>query len=537
MSNEQDIGDLLQVAPKADPAPTEMNGKGAASKEAAVRKVIPRGANPARVKNMLRNYYAESRSKLSIRQLINAFDNLPNPTHGRVPISTKKLMRRDPTLYLGMSMLKAPLMTLEWWVDAESKDAKDAAALCEEVLRWYMPSLARLSLRAFDFGWQPFQVTWGFRDVKVENKNLDVSKTFRNALVPVRIMDLDPSEVLPLLDPETRDFMGVHIGGGLITTNTTEQRMIPREALFVVSNDPEYGDPRGWSLLDNAYKPWWAGEMVEWMALRYFERKGDPPIIARAPNIESTDPDTGETVDAQELARDTIYELRGSNVAVLPSDWDEFAKQYLYSIEYLADDKRGDMFSDFIQFIDHRKLMALGVPPKVLLPGNKVGTYAETKEQGGTFQGLLEAFLQNTLVEAINAQLVGPLTVLNFGAELKRPQFKTEGFTKTDLALIREVLKDFFAARHKIGDGKEGTGSQFVDIFRLMDRFGIPKVDPDEWEQPEDLEKMAAEAAMVKAKQGPAGAAGKPGGAGKSAPKRTGTSARSGEKKRNTLTE
>lgn len=462
IENAADLSELVELKPGVEPRVH----------------AIPKGVDPRRVSDLTSFQIGNALRAFTQIDTGRLLSSLPDPSADRVSISFKKRMRKDPAIALGMALLKSPIRNVEWWVYG---DDKDSAALAEEVLKLHYKRLCRLSLRALDFGWQPFEWVWEPQTIQVKNDRLKVDKTFRDVLVPRAFHEIDPGLCEPIVDRATHEFLGIKRSG--------VEKMVPRHKLFVVSNDPEYGDPRGQSLLDKAYRSYYWCELALILAARYFESRAIPNLKGFGPAGKNVNPATNTEEDNVTIILAALDALRHGKQVALPSDVDEETKVRKWDIEELSSDKRGDMFVEYTEFLDKRKLMGLLTPPQVGMQGSNTGSNAETKEKVATWQDILEMILDDVWVEPINSQFLPMLTKLNFGVDAKPPVFRTSGFKRTDIALFSRVIDKVFTTPRKIkgsGDSDKGVGtpSMLVDIERLFAENRIPLVDLDEFEAP-----------------------------------------------------
>lgn len=416
---------------------------------------------------------------------------LPEPSTKRVSVRFKKTMRMDPPISLGLKTLKAPIRNVEWWVDGQDRDI---AAFNEEVIKLHQKSLSRKALRAVDFGWQVCEWVWGRQTIRVDNERLKVHKTFRDAFVPIHFIDLDPQYIEPVLDEK----IGIFAGVKPIGTFEDREKIIPRWKLFYTANEPEYGDPRGHSILDDVYPVYYWCQLAHLMAARYFESRAIPNPVVRCPATETIDPTTGQRAQNVNVALSAADNLRHGKPAVMPSDIDQDARLYLWTMELLQSDKRGDEFKDYIAFLNDLKMMGLGIPPKVLLQGSGVGTFAETREITTTWSETQETLLDDLWVEPINDQLIPMLTVLNFGQDAEQPRFETEGFKRTDQALIARVIDKMFEAKHRLkkasGETVDVSLSELIEPAKLLRSLRIAQKDVEELEVAPQAEDKQLEA-------------------------------------------
>jgi hypothetical protein len=82
-----------------------------------------------------------------------------------LPVATLKKMRKHPTIRLGLSVFKAPIYNVNWWIDGHDKRI---AAAVEENLKKVWGNLIQGMLRAMEFGYAPFEKVFTVGPLRVE---------------------------------------------------------------------------------------------------------------------------------------------------------------------------------------------------------------------------------------------------------------------------------------------------------------------------------------------------------------------------------
>ena len=338
---------------------------------------------------------------------------------GAAPIRILKKMRSDAQIALGLSAVKAPIAGTSWW--AVSSD-EEAARFIEAALRPVWSQVMRTCLGAVDFGFQAAEKVFELRRVEYEFAG---RRRSHRGVVYRKLRDLDPDEVTLTAD-ERGDFAGVRVGSDFL----------PSEKCFVMTLSKEWGDLYGTSRLEAAYEPWyWAGVMYLF-ANRYFERKGDPAIVGRAPAEERTDADGNRVKTLDEAAR-VISSLRSGGTAVFPDERDEFGNTR-WDFRYLIDDKRADMFISYIEHLQVMKLRAILVPERTVTQDASSGSFAMASEHTETFLRNEETLLAE-IIEHVNRYIVRPLAEFNFGRGVD-VRIETGGVRRKNEALLKEIL-------------------------------------------------------------------------------------------------
>lgn len=378
-----------------------------------------------------------------------------------ISIATKKRMRRDPQIALGLAAIKAPIMSLSWRVECEDPVV---ASFVEEALSPLWRHLVRSSLNAVDFGFQAHEKVWTVQELRVRaRRNGEVfEQSFPQAVLYKKLKDIDPERVRMLAD-ETGGFRGIKLVDSEVT--------LPPQKCFVMSVGREWGNLYGASRLEAAYEPWHWCRVLYNYCNRYFERKGDPPIKARAPAELRVDAQ-GNQVNALDEAAACVQSLKAGGTAVFPDERDEQGN-LRWDFQYMLDDKRADMFIDYIAHLQVMKLRALLVPERVLTQEAETGTYALAREHTETFLKTEELLLAE-LLDHVNRYLVPPLVFYNFGPEVPRAMVVTTGVSRANEELLREVLLQLLKAE-KQADTEHL--SQLIDKLKLLQELNLPTAD------------------------------------------------------------
>jgi len=379
-----------------------------------------------------------------------------------VSIETRKRMRLDPQIRLALAAIKAPIMGMSW--RAESADPV-VAGFVESALRPVWRSLVRSALKAVEFGFQVHEKVWRVADLTVESAEADgnpSARTFPRALTYGKLKDLDPASVVILAD-EQGDFAGFRqLATGVV---------VPAEKAFVVTFEKEWGNLYGTSRLDAAYEPWYWSRVMYAGCNRYFERKGDPPIKGRAPAEIRLDED-GNEVNSLDEANAVIQSLRSGGTAVFPDERDEHGN-LRWDFEFLLDDKRADMFLDYIQHLEVMKLRAMLVPERVLTQDAGTGSYSLAQEHTDTFLRSEELLIQE-LLDQVNRYLVPQLVFYNFGPQAPAVHLSTTGLSRANRELMKELILHLLEAERGAEGGRRAGLAGIIDTVKLLRELNLP---------------------------------------------------------------
>ncbi len=379
-----------------------------------------------------------------------------------VSVETRKRMRLDPQIRLALAAVKAPVMGLAW--RAESADAR-LARFVESALRPVWRSLMRSALNAVDFGFQVHEKVWQIADLAVEEPGPDGARqvrTYDDAVTYRKLKDLDPATVVILAD-ERGHFAGFK--------QTSTDVVVPAEKSFVVTLEKEWGNLYGTSRLEAAYESWYWCRVMYASCNRYFERKGDPPIKGHAPAEVRLD-EEGNEVNSLDEANAVIHSLRAGGTAVFPDERDEHGNPR-WDFEFLLDDKRAEMFLDYIRHLEVMKLRALLVPERVLTHEGGSGSYALAQEHTDTFLRSEELLIQE-LLDHVNRYLLPQLVLYNFGPSAAPVRITTSGLSRSNRELMKELLLRLLDAERAASQGQRPNLAAVIDTVRLLEELNLP---------------------------------------------------------------
>ena len=292
---------------------------------------------------------------------------------------------------------------------------------------------------------------------------------FAGAVVYDKIKDLMPDLTEILVSGPLDAFAGLRY------LNDDAMRLDP-VASYVVTHTGHFGNfgqLYGKSDLDTAYADWYVCTIIYMFCNRYFERKGDPPARAYAPNNAGFN-DSGSVVSGVDIMAEACDRLRTSGYMILPSVFDANG-QPLYKFELLQDDQRAEMFVRYIEHLIKQILWAICVPDGAVMHATRVGSFAASR----TFADLMVTLSEQSLREQerhINRYLVAPLLAMNFAhpapcqvRALLRPELRLDLLTR-----IYEAMLGVERQR------AERTLVDKVDSDELLNVVGIPRMDPAE---------------------------------------------------------
>lgn len=407
------------------------------------------------------NFARKKDQRPSMSELVSHCDSYMTKIDGKVTneddisLNTYKLMRKDAQLQLGLKAIKYPIKGMRWWVVCQDKNIQ---AFVTFALKKVWTSIMNVMLNGLDFGWSASEKIWEVKDIQVERRDGEdmVSAYKGQAVLLKKLKDPDPAQVTILAD-DNGNFLGFEQTpncGGTVT--------VPAEKSFIFTNEKEFGNLYGKSLLRYSYDYWyWATLMYQFLN-RYFERRGTPPVIARAP-AGRTNLSNGTIIDNLVLAQRAGESLTQSSVVALPSSLHEGEDVPKWNLEYLKDDQRADMFMSYIDHLNAMKLRGLFVPERMVVQDSEMGAKAVASTHLDVFLMGLEG-LTRDVVDHINKYIVEQLVKYNFGENAPPAYIETSGLGKESKNLLKQIIISII---------KKG-GVVPVDMMKALEELNIP---------------------------------------------------------------
>jgi len=372
-----------------------------------------------------------------------------------VSLDTYKLMRKDAQLQLGLKVIKFPIKAMKWWVVSDDKDIRK---FVEYALKRVWKSVMSNILNALDFGFSACEKVWEIQDIDITRRDGDKMVTaFKGqAVLLKKLKDPDPVTVTIITD-DNGDFNGFEqsISGASKVT-------VPAEKSFIFTNEKEFGNLYGKSLLRYAYDYWYWSTLMYQFLNRYFERRGTPPVLARAPGGRTNLSD-GTVVDNLTLVQKAGESLTENSVVALPSVADDRGI-HKWDINYLKDDQRADMFMRYIEHLNVMKLRALFVPERTVIQDSEMGAMAVAKTHLSVFLMGLEGLTQD-IIDHFNKYLIPQLIKYNFGEGVAEATLETSGLSSESKNLLKQIV---------VTTIKKGDGNIPLDMIKSLEELDLP---------------------------------------------------------------
>ena len=373
-----------------------------------------------------------------------------------VSINTYMLMRMDAQIQIGLKVIKLPIKAMKWWVVSQDENIK---AFIHYNLRIVWQQMMSAILNALDFGWSATEKIWEVQDVDIQRREgEDIITAYKGkAILLKKLKDADPMQVTILAD-SNGDFAGFEQSGSVAGGTAT----VPAEKSFIYTNEKEFGNLYGKSLLRYSYDYWYWATLMYQFINRYFERRGTPPVLARAPGGR-TNLNDGTVLDNLVLAQRAGESLTESSVVALPSNTDEKGMRK-WDLEYMKDDQRADMFMRYIEHLNAMKLRGLFVPERMIVQDTEMGAKAVASTHLDVFLMGLEG-LTKDIIDHINKYIIPQLIKYNFGEDAPKAYLETSGLSTESKNMLKQII---------ITAMKQGNGNIPLDMVKALEELNLP---------------------------------------------------------------
>lgn len=355
----------------------------------------------------------------------------------RIPIAIREKMRKDPDIALGTAMIRQPIKDL--WFQVECVDPAQAGVL-EQVLHPVWRKLMSDVTLAVVYGSFWGEKIFKRRRLIVERKTgaRDEAETLFDdeAVVLDDVKPMHNSTIQLFLDPRTERLLRVR--QEVSSMSGTRKIDLRPEKVLRFSNDMEFGNYFGRGRYINCYAPWYEGMLIEQFMMRYFERRGVPPVEVTYPAGKTKDP-SGVAVDNSELALRLGGSIMESSVIAIPFRLHQDTKENTWKVRFVEAQQRGEMFVEILRHQSSRKFRGLFLPEETVTSGGE----SRSRSAAVRFDAFLmtEEGLVSDIEHEINTQMVRQIQEFNFPAEAIRPCYIRIGRLSLDR---REIVREAF---------------------------------------------------------------------------------------------
>ena len=318
-------------------------------------------------------------------------------------------MRQHPTLCAGMSQIKSPILSTNYFVSGESEEIKN---FLTENLKILMPELLNDMLYAFDYGWSPFEKIYQVKNGKVYFRKM-------SPLTPLFVQ---------ILTNEFGEFAGIR-------SQLKTQVDISKDGSAVFTYNKQYGDAYGVSRYRSARYPYNVHKFILEMCSMFYESYADPRYVIKAPQGKTKNPITDKITDNIQFVSDKMENLNngGAKNITLPAFPDGQAQ---YDVKILESGRTGADYINYLEYLDSRMLQAILIPSLSVMPSDR-GSFALMKEISQSFAFQYDSELQN-IKKFIELEIFNPLLSMNFGVEyVGKYEWSYMPMTKRDQDLLR----------------------------------------------------------------------------------------------------
>lgn len=401
----------------------------------------------------------------------------------KLTLADYRMMRDHYQVNSSLCLLTFMIHQTPFTVQCEDKKI---AKHCDMNLRRIWTRLIRAMSQAFWAGFSPNALQW-------ENDEKE------GKVMLTKILDLRPEECKPKwkrvpaigagkqsIDPmydgintegmtginsrsTTKIFDGIHrLGyGDVQVENSLWYPVLQQE-----------GNMYGKKLLNAAFQPWFFSLLIHMYANRYFERFGEPVMIARAPYDDTVDvTGNGQEIKGNVLMQGFARMIRNGAVPVLPNSKIQSGidndKDFEYALEYLESQMRGADFERYISRLDQEISLALFTPVLMTQTGDG-GSFNLGITHANIYNHQLNAILAD-MKEYIDRYILTPMALYNFGEKHKPVEIKFRRLGGTDPETVRMVFNTLFSANKiELADIEEAgieLGMSIKEVEQVTEPF------------------------------------------------------------------
>ena len=388
---------------------------------------------------------------------VSSLGNLGQP--GKPTFKTYRAMRENPTVALARMVATAPIRTAEWTLEADDGVPDEQIEFIRENLTALWHNLVNDSLLALDYGYAPGEVIYEESEGQI-------------CVLRVKPLLVDKTTILT---DDHGNFEGLknEVDKAKVELDVSES--------FLYSYDCEAGNLYGRSRHENIRKTAWCDwQDMQLKRSKYFKKSAGAMPLVHYPDGEGTD-SGGAIRPNYELARNIIQSLyKGDGVAFpsilapwaqdLPRDGKTGPEMMGWKIDFLETKaQHGAEFTDAMKHCESLMMRGWLIPERSATEAQTAGSRADS-ETAADWAMVSADLTLHDIVQTIQAQIVNPLLVLNFGD-------KAAGTVKIKRAGLSAPLQVFFRALIQATLGNPANVAlllKLVDINSLVSAAGLP---------------------------------------------------------------
>jgi len=391
----------------------------------------------------------------------------------RLTLGDYRQMRYHYQINASLSVLSFTMHQLDWWIECEDQRIAD---FVEDNLRQTWTRLIRAISQAYWAGFSPIVLEYenNLRTNRVEvNKFKDLLP--ESASVNWKtVKGARPAGVPNGVRPDLQVYDGIKQFG--------QPGYIPRDHTLWYPVLMENGDMRGRKLLAPAFPPYFFSQLIHLFANRYYERFGEPIIVARAPFDDDVTLEDGTVKSGREVAVQMAQDLRNRSVLALPNDragGSGDKNDFEYTIDFLESQLRGVDFDRYMNRLDEEMSLAMFVPI-LLFRTADVGSYNLGQAHEKTFMYQING-LAGDLAEYLDRFVLSRLVSYNFSHNSPPARFRFRRMGKDRDETIRAILQASIQQQQLRPDIAElgmALGMELHEVVQLTAEEPEPAVDP-----------------------------------------------------------
>jgi phage gp29-like protein len=331
----------------------------------------------------------------------------------------RQMQDRDDMVATAYAYLEMAALSTGWQMDPASDDPQDVLAAdfathTLENLRGGPTQSLRWIMDAIPIGFSVCEKIWG---------DIAGAGDFAGKQGFTRIIHRNPEHIFFRLDDhgDIRAEDGIWQEGAIGSPGGIA---LPVDDVVYWAFDPKDDNPYGRTPSRRAHRWWFIKDGTARLWARYMERYGIPVPIAKF------SPNAGE--DARTKMMKWLKEFRTTLTGAFPSDW---------SIDFLKNDHsdQTNLFSEAL-LACNRSIARAIMLPALVVEQQGTGAYALGKEHNDQFIWILN-YIRAGVEEVVNRQIIAPLCIWNFGANVPPPRFRFKPYNEEDLAAKAQMCK------------------------------------------------------------------------------------------------
>jgi len=333
-----------------------------------------------------------------------------------VTVNTFKAMSRNPTIKMGLALLKSPVCGVKREILSDTPAVQE---FFETYITPQMDDIITNMLQCMDIGFSVSEMLW--KDVRYNSDLL---------IYPYQFELIDPTDIIFLKDEG--DYAGIKVDSVEVDGNKT---------LYTVW-EGLYGNLYGTAITRPSFEAWRSLQYAQLNADRHFEQQGSPVPEIYYPDDVDDEGNYTYKGDAEAIAQG----ISSTGAVVLPKKAEENEK--VWEISYLEGNTSGDNFISYMTYLDTLLLRGVLIPDGTATrSGSETGSYAERSAAIELLSHNLDEISQ-WIDRGFQKQVIDRVVEANFpGANV---YIKSEPVSDIRKELLYELTK-------RVIDGKNAT--------------------------------------------------------------------------------